>query len=90
MLEQADRARRSAEQELQDCNESLGDMNAQNMSLLTSKRRAEAEMDTLKQELEDVTSEARMIEDKAHRYTYIIWLSSAVNSKVNLFFHEYY
>ena len=68
MLEQADRARRSAEQEVQDCNESLSDLNAQNQSLLTSKRRAEAEMDTLKQELEDVTSEARIIEDKAHRY----------------------
>ena len=67
MLEQADRARRAAEQELQDCNESLSDLNAQNQSLIGSKRRVEAETETVKQELDDVTSEARMAEDKAHR-----------------------
>ena len=67
MLEQADRARRAAQQELQDCNETLSDLNAHNQSLFTAKRRAEAEMDTFKQELEDVYSESRMAEDKAHR-----------------------
>jgi len=42
-------------------------LNAHNQSLFTAKRRAEAEMDTFKQELEDVYSESRMAEDKAHR-----------------------
>ena len=67
MLEQADRARRAAEQELQDCNESLSDLNAQNQSLITAKRRAESEMETVKQEIDDVSSEARSSEEKAHR-----------------------
>ncbi len=69
MLEQADRARRAAEQELQDGNESLSELNAQNQSLVTAKRRVEAEMDNLKQDVDDVASEARTAEDKAHRYT---------------------
>jgi len=67
MLEQADRARRAAEQELQDCHESLSDLNAQNQSLIGSKRRAEAEMETVKHELDDASNEARMAEDKSHR-----------------------
>lgn len=67
MLEQADRARRAAEQEMQDCNESLSDLNAQNQSLITAKRRAESEMETVKQEIDDVSSEARSSEEKAHR-----------------------
>ena len=45
MLEQADRARRAAEQELQDCNENLSDLNAQNQSLHGAKRRVEAEVE---------------------------------------------
>ncbi len=67
MLEQADRARRAAEQELQDGNEALSELNAQNQSLLTAKRRLEAEMENLKTEVDDVASEARSAEDKAHR-----------------------
>ena len=67
MLEQADRARRAAEQELQDCNETLSDLNAQNQSLLGAKRRDEAETETVKQELDEVGTESRMAEDKAHR-----------------------
>ena len=67
MLEQADRARRAAEQELQDCNETLSDLNAQNQSLLGAKRRVEAETETVKQELDEVGTESRMAEDKAHR-----------------------
>jgi chromosome segregation ATPase len=67
MLEQVDRARRAAEQELQDSQESLSDLTAQNQSLVTAKRRVEAEMDALKQEVDDVSSEGRSSEDKAHR-----------------------
>merc|ERR1712029_1124466 len=56
-----------AEQELQDCNETLSDLNAQNQSLLGAKRRVEAETETVKQELDEVGTESRMAEDKAHR-----------------------
>ena len=39
--------------------ESLSDLNAQNQSLIGAKRRAEAEMETVKHELDDASNEAR-------------------------------
>ena len=48
LLEQADRARRAAEQELSDCNEQMSDLTVQNQSVIANKRRLEAEMDNLR------------------------------------------
>ena len=47
-MEQADRARRAAEQELNDANESMSDLKVQNQSIAANKRRMEAELDNLK------------------------------------------
>lgn len=48
LLEQADRARRAAEQELSECNETMSDLSVQNQSLAANKRRLEGEMDNLR------------------------------------------
>ena len=48
LLEQADRARRAAEQELNDSNEAMSDLKVQNQSIAANKRRMEAELDNLK------------------------------------------
>ena len=47
-MEQADRARRAAEQELNDANEAMSDLKVQNQSIAANKRRMEAELDNLK------------------------------------------
>merc|ERR1712029_958400 len=62
LLEQTDRARRAAEQE---CNESISDLSSQNQSIAANKRHLEAELENLKQDLDDASAEARMVEDKA-------------------------
>ncbi len=67
MLEQADRARRAAEQELSECHEAMNDLSVQNQSIAANKRRCEAELDHLKQDLDDMGAEARSTEDKMRR-----------------------
>ena len=47
-MEQADRARRASEQELNDANEMMSDLKVQNQSIAANKRRMEAELDNLK------------------------------------------
>ena len=47
LLEQADRNRRTAEQELSDVNEQLSDATVQNQAVTAAKRKLEAEMQTL-------------------------------------------
>ncbi len=47
LLEQADRARRLAEQELADTNEQLSDLTCQNQAIAGAKRKLESEMQTL-------------------------------------------
>ena len=47
LLEQADRARRLVEQELSDANESLSDQTCTNQAIAGSKRKLEAEAQTL-------------------------------------------
>ena len=47
LLEQADRARRQAEQELADTNEQLSDLTCQNQAIAGAKRKLESEMQTL-------------------------------------------
>jgi len=67
MLEQQDRARRSAEQELQDTNETLAELTTQNQSITAAKRKLEQELNTLNADLDEMASEAAMSEEKAAR-----------------------
>merc|ERR1712045_662183 len=65
LLEQADKARRNAEQELSDANESLSDATVTNQSIAAAKRKMDSEMQTLHADFDEMSSEARLCEDKA-------------------------
>jgi myosin heavy chain 6/7 len=67
MLEQADRARKMAEQELSDTNETLADLTMQNQCLLSSRRKLEQDLHDLRSEADEALGEAREMEDKARR-----------------------
>merc|ERR1712241_177129 len=67
LLEQADRARRMVEQELADTNESLSDQTCTNQAIQGTKMKIEAEMATLSSDLDEMSSEASMSEEKAQR-----------------------
>merc|ERR1711992_241965 len=67
LLEQADRNRRTAEQELADVNESLSDATVQNQAIAAAKRKIESEMQTLHAELDEVTAEAKSCDEKASK-----------------------
>merc|ERR1712117_652031 len=67
LLEQADRARRLTEQELSDTNEQLSELTCQNQSIAGAKRKLESEMDTLHTDLDEMTSEAGLSDDKAKK-----------------------
>merc|ERR1739847_155671 len=67
MLEQADRGRRSLEQELADSNEALADLSNQNQAILAAKRKLENELSTLTADLDEMAAEAKLSEDKAGR-----------------------
>merc|ERR1719412_2152695 len=65
LLEQADRNRRTAEQELSDVNEQLSDATVQNQAITAAKRKMESEMQTLTYDLDEMTAEAKLCEEKA-------------------------
>merc|ERR1711970_1290533 len=67
LLEQADRNRRIIEQELADTNETLSDQTCQNQAISGAKSKCEQEMNTLGHDLDEMSSEAAMSEDKAQR-----------------------
>merc|ERR1712185_230273 len=67
LLEQADRNRRVTEQELSDINEQLSDSTVQNQAVAAAKRKLEAEMQTLHADLDEMSSEARLCEDKSSK-----------------------
>merc|ERR1719213_276467 len=67
LLEQADRNRRITEQELSDINEQLSDSTVQNQAVAAAKRKLEAEMQTLHADLDEMSSEARLCEDKSSK-----------------------
>merc|ERR1712106_42627 len=67
ILETADRQRRAAEQELADTNETLADLTNINQSITASKRKLEGELGQLNSDLDEMTNEARLSEDKAAR-----------------------
>merc|ERR1711971_606904 len=67
LLEQADRSRRMVEQELADTNESLSDQTCTNQAIQGAKMKIESEMGTLSADLDEMSSEASMSEEKAQR-----------------------
>merc|ERR1719186_1025984 len=67
LLETADRQRRAAEQELADTNENLADLSNVNQSIAAARRKLESEFNQLTGDLDEMTNEAKMSEDKAAR-----------------------
>merc|ERR1719232_298085 len=67
LLEQSDRNRRMIEQELADTNETLSQQTCTNQAIRGAKSKCEAEMNNLGHDLDEMTSEAKMSEDKAQR-----------------------
>merc|ERR1719411_1432360 len=67
LLETADRQRRAAEQELADTNETLADLNNVSQSITAAKRKLDGELNQLNADLDEMTNEARLSEDKAAR-----------------------
>merc|ERR1712121_615368 len=67
LLEQSDRNRRMIEQELADTNETLSQQTCQNQAINGAKSKCEQEMNNLGHDLDEMTSEAKMSEDKAQR-----------------------
>merc|ERR1719384_1893413 len=67
LLEQADRNRRTAEAELADVNEALSDATVQNQAIAAAKRKLDSEMQTLHGDMDEMTSEARLCDDKASK-----------------------
>merc|ERR1712002_1278330 len=67
LLEQADRNRRTLEQELADVNETLSDATVQNQAIAAAKRKIESEMQTLNADLDGMTAEAKVCSEKASK-----------------------
>merc|ERR1711983_622951 len=67
LLEQADRSRRITEQELSDTNEQLSDLTCQNQAIAGAKRKLESEMQTLHGDMDEMSSEAHLSDEKAKK-----------------------
>merc|ERR1712051_481340 len=67
LLEQADRARRMVEQELADTNETLSDQTCTNQAIQGAKMKLESELQTLSADLDEMSAEAALSEDKAQK-----------------------
>merc|ERR1711902_127029 len=67
LLEQSDRNRRMIEQELADTNETLSQQTCTNQAINGAKSKCEAEMNNLGHDLDEMSGEAKMSEDKAQR-----------------------
>merc|ERR1712018_273776 len=67
LLEQADRSRRMTEQELSDTNEQLSDLTCTNQAIAGAKRKLESEMQTLHTDLDEMSAEAHLSEDKSKK-----------------------
>merc|ERR1740129_91306 len=65
LLEQSDRNRRMIEQELADTNETLSQQTCTNQAIQGAKSKCEAEMNILGHDLDEMSAEAKMSEDKA-------------------------
>ncbi|XP_069385104.1 myosin heavy chain, fast skeletal muscle-like [Paralichthys olivaceus] len=66
-LEQTERGRKVAEQELVDASERVGLLHSQNTSLLNTKKKLESDLVQIQGEVDDTVQEARNAEDKAKK-----------------------
>ncbi|XP_078426876.1 myosin-4 [Cetorhinus maximus] len=66
-LEQTDRSRKIAEQELVDVTERVQLLHSQNTSLISTKKKLDADLNHLQTEMEDTIQESRNAEDKAKK-----------------------
>uniref|UniRef100_A0A8D0EC16 Myosin heavy chain 3 n=1 Tax=Salvator merianae TaxID=96440 RepID=A0A8D0EC16_SALMN len=66
-LEQTERGRKIAEQELLDANERVQLLHTQNTSLINTKKKLETDVSQLQSEVEDAIKEARNAEEKAKK-----------------------
>ncbi|KAK7916613.1 hypothetical protein WMY93_012374 [Mugilogobius chulae] len=66
-LEQTERSRKVAEQELVDASERVGLLHSQNTSLINTKKKLEADLIQIQGEVEDAVQESRNAEDKAKK-----------------------
>ncbi|XP_054026538.1 myosin-3-like [Dryobates pubescens] len=66
-LEETERSRKVAEQELLDATEHLQQLHAQNTSLFNAKKKLEAEMAQIQTEMEDISAAARGAEERAKK-----------------------
>ncbi|KAL6464243.1 hypothetical protein MHYP_G00265600 [Metynnis hypsauchen] len=66
-LEQTDRGRKMAEQELVDASERVALLHSQNTSLLNTKKKMEAEFIQIQNEVDDTIQDARNAEEKAKK-----------------------
>merc|ERR1712179_124258 len=67
LLDQSDRARRLAEQELADGHEQVHNLSEQNSGLSIQKRKLEGEMQTMHADLDEMLNEAKHSEEKAKK-----------------------
>merc|ERR1719472_312326 len=65
LLEQSDRARRMVEQELADTNETLSDQTCTNQAIQGGKMKCEHEMSKMSADLDEMTAEAHLSDEKA-------------------------
>ncbi|KAM3660553.1 myosin-3-like [Ammospiza maritima maritima] len=66
-LEQTERSRKLAEQELLDATERAQLLHSQNTSLFNTKKKLETDMSQLQTEIEDITNEAKSAEERAKK-----------------------
>uniref|UniRef100_A0A3B4UTU0 Myosin heavy chain, fast skeletal muscle-like n=1 Tax=Seriola dumerili TaxID=41447 RepID=A0A3B4UTU0_SERDU len=66
-LEQTERGRKMAEQELVDASERVGLLHSQNTNLINTKKKLEADLVQIQGEVEDAVQEARNAEEKAKK-----------------------
>ncbi|KAM7068326.1 myosin-2 [Molossus nigricans] len=66
-LEQTERSRKIAEQELLDASERVQLLHTQNTSLINTKKKLETDITQIQTEMEDIVQEARNAEDKAKK-----------------------
>ncbi|KAI4895604.1 hypothetical protein NFI96_002381 [Prochilodus magdalenae] len=67
LLEQTERGRKLAEQELTDATERMQLLHSQNTSLINQKKKQEADLLQLQNEMEEVVQENRSVEEKAKK-----------------------
>merc|ERR1719245_1852510 len=67
LLEQSDRNRRMIEQELADTNETLSDQTCTNQAIQGAKSKCEQELNAMGHDLDEMTAEANLSEEKAQR-----------------------